>query len=827
FRVVRAKRTIWLLERASISRVGPDEWAVVGILIDVSALKEAEAARQRSEAQLRQILSRADCMLWRARVTEAAGRMHWQFSAPASGLQSRIFGAGDTTEREGVNGDVANDIYGGMQRPERAETEARCVAALHHGAPGYEQEFRLVKGGQTLWLNERVAIRPVGPGEWELSGITVDVTARREAERAHQESEEQLHQLLDRADCLLWRARVVENEPGRLDWPLLYIPRSRLYEELFGREPDEHPNLMWSELNVPELAEMNVRSTQAIRGGAPGYQQEFRAQREGRWHWLHEQTSINRVGPQEWNLVGVITDITARREAELALSAEKERLAVTLRAMTEGVITTDTRGTVQYLNRAAGTLTGWDEAAAVGRPLAEVCRLHEGSTSDLATVPFAQVVEGNSVLNLPPQAHLRGRDGVDRRVEGCCIPIHAADSVLIGTVLVVRDVTERERLEQELARASKLESVGILAGGIAHDFNNILTVIMGNVTLALLDASELAKVEYYLRETERAALRARDLTQQLLTFAKGGDPIRAAVRLPEIIREVAEFALHGSRVRCEYEFAPDLWPADADKGQIGQVIQNLVINSVQAMPEGGIVRIRAANVAPASASQAPFATGDFVQITVADTGTGIKAEHLGKIFDPYFTTKQQGSGLGLATVYSIVRKHQGHIEVESELGRGTRFHLWLPALRAQQLEFTESRAAAAAPMQGRVLLMDDEETIREMARFLLGRLGFEVEVAGDGRDAVREYQRAREAGRPYDLVIMDLTVPGGMGGQEALAELRRIDPAVKAIVSSGYSSDPVLANFRQYGFRGVVAKPYQLDDLTRVLREVLAAPAEP
>jgi len=245
------------------------------------------------------------------------------------------------------------------------------------------------------------------------------------------------------------------------------------------------------------------------------------------------------------------------------------------------------------------------------------------------------------------------------------------------------------------------------------------------------------------------------------------------------------------------------------------------------MPEGGIVRIRAANVVPASASQAPFATGDFVQITVADTGTGIKAEHLGKIFDPYFTTKQQGSGLGLATVYSIVRKHQGHIEVESELGRGTRFHLWLPALRAQQLEFTESRAAAAAPMQGRVLLMDDEETIREMARFLLGRLGFEVEVAGDGRDAVREYQRAREAGRPYDLVIMDLTVPGGMGGQEALAELRRIDPAVKAIVSSGYSSDPVLANFRQYGFRGVVAKPYQLDDLTRVLREVLAAPAEP
>jgi PAS domain S-box-containing protein len=825
FRVVRPDRTLWLLERVSITRTGPDEWAAVGMFIDVTARREAEEARKRSEAQLQQILSRADCMLWQARVTEVDNRMNWQFSAAPSGLQHRIFGAEGAIQREGVNGDLTNDLYIGLERPERAETEARCTAALHGGAPGYEQEFRLIKDGQTLWLHEQVSITPIGPGEWELGGITIDVTARREAERARRESEEQLHQLLTQADCLLWQARVVENAAGVLDWQL-YIPRSSLYRELFGADPEEHPNLMWSELSVPELAAMNVRATDAIRRGEPTYEQEFRARREDRWYWLHEQVSLTRMGPREWNLVGVITDISARRAAELALAAEKERLAVTLRAMTEGVITTDTEGVVQFVNRAAAELVGCDETDVVRRPLGEICDLRDGRGSGASAVPFAQVLQADNMSNLPPHTRLVSRDGAERRVEGCYVPIHAADSSLIGTVLVFRDVTERERLEEEIARASKLESVGILAGGIAHDFNNILTAIMGNVTLALLDAGELAKVEHYLRETERAALRARDLTQQLLTFAKGGEPIRAAIRLPEVIREVAEFALHGSRVKCEYDFPADLWPADADKGQISQVVQNLVINAVQAMPEGGIVRIRARNETPSGLSQPPFRAGDYVHISVADTGTGIKAEHLAKVFDPYFTTKQKGSGLGLATVYSIVKRHEGHVEVESELGRGATFHLWLPALRESPPDLPAHPAAAAGSMQGRVLLMDDEEPIREMARFLLNRLGFEAELAADGAEAVRMYQTAQSGGQPFDLVIMDLTVPAGMGGQEALERLRQINPDVKAIVSSGYSSDPVLANYRSHGFRGMVAKPYQLDDLTRALREALTgAPA--
>jgi signal transduction histidine kinase/CheY-like chemotaxis protein len=431
------------------------------------------------------------------------------------------------------------------------------------------------------------------------------------------------------------------------------------------------------------------------------------------------------------------------------------------------------------------------------------------------------------LVDIPPQTRLVGRSGAACTVEGCCAPVHDAASEIVGAVLVVRDVTVRQRFEEELERASRLESIGILAGGIAHDFNNILTAVMGNITLALLDAEGLATVERYLQEAERATLRARDLTQQLLTFAKGGDPVRSAVPLPEIIREVAAFALHGSSVRCDFDLPPGLWPADADKGQLGQVVQNLVINAVQAMPEGGSIRIGAANETVPKDSQRPLRPGDYVHISVADAGTGIKAEHLARIFDPYFTTKQHGSGLGLTTVYSIIRKHQGHIEAQSELGRGTTFHIWLPALRDGEPEEAGDQVESVAPMTGRVLFMDDEEPILAMAGMLLRRLGLQADLVRDGAEVVKKFSESYYAGRPYDLVVMDLTVPGGTGGREAIDQLRRIDPNVRAIVSSGYSSDPVLANYRAYGFCGMVAKPYKVEDFTKVLRSALRGSRSP
>jgi signal transduction histidine kinase/CheY-like chemotaxis protein len=435
-------------------------------------------------------------------------------------------------------------------------------------------------------------------------------------------------------------------------------------------------------------------------------------------------------------------------------------------------------------------------------------------------MPVARAISEHRVVDFPLHSTLVNRQGVHCVVDGRCAPMHDLNGRAIGAVVVFRDVTERARLEAELLRSSKLESVGILAGGIAHDFNNILTVVMGNVTLAMLDSGVMAVAGRWLGEAERGVLRARDLTQQLLTFAKGGEPVRKTVQLPEIVREVTEFALHGSKVRSEFVFDPDLWAADVDKGQIGQVVQNLAINAVQAMPEGGLITIAIHNEQVLPESARPLQVGKYLRLEISDTGMGIRAEHLQRIFDPYFTTKQSGSGLGLATVYSIVRRHQGHIDVESALGQGTTFYIWLPAVLATApVEVDEP--VEMASMSGRVLFMDDEDTICTVAKVLLERLGFTPVTVPDGATAVAAYEEARQKGEPFKLVIMDLTVPGGMGGMEAMGKLLKLDPRVRAIVSSGYSSDPVLSSYRAHGFRGMVPKPYKLTDLSRTIRAVL------
>ena len=977
FHIPKPEGDIWVAEQASITPRGPGEWDVVGVIVDITARRDAEEARRATEAQLRRILELADCMVWEATVAESAdGNLKWTFYTTRSVLYRRLFGEGPTT---------TEFSWDRLNVPEHAEMHERATRAIRSKAPGYEQEFRVVLHQRVAWLREVVTISPAGAGQSRLVGVITDITAQREAQEAQRASQAQLEQMLASVDCLLWQARVFEMADKRLRW-VMFVPRSRLYRELFGRDPGTPATLAWpAVVDEATVAEIDGRAAAAILSGQNGYEQEFRAQRGERAFWLHEQVTISAVGPGEWRLVGVITDLSERRAAEqavraselryrtlyqhtpvaiveadfsevgrwmqalreqgvrdlgiklraeprqvleaakrvrvvdcndsamtmlraksksdfrrkrwmlatpssldvirramvslwegrntleaememkdfdgqvhqmhlrwwmerteagldlrqsvmvfvdltelkrveAALAAEKERLAVTLRAMAEGVITTDVEGRVQFMNPAAAAFTQRGSEAAIGRPVSEICRLENDRTGEPVEVPVGRVARGDVVLELPSRTRLVAADGASRLVEGCCAPIHSASSAVIGTVLVFRDVTEHDRLEQELVRATKLESVGILAGGIAHDFNNILTAVMGNVALAALDVDPASDAGRSLREAEKATLRARDLTQQLLTFAKGGEPVRAAVRLDAIVKEMTTFTLHGSSVKAEYALPADLWPADADKGQIGRVVQNLVLNAVQAMPEGGTVRIALANERIDGLSRLPLAPGDYVRIEISDTGVGIKPEHLPRIFDPYFTTKQMGSGLGLAAVYSIVNKHRGTIDVKSQLGKGTTFRIWLPA----SARSAESADQAGTPpqtmsMKGRVLFMDDEESIRQMAVFLLRRFGFEVTCVADGEEAVNVYRSAHEEGRGFALVIMDLTVPGGMGGKEALIRLRQIDPNVRAIVSSGYSSDPVLANYREHGFCGVAAKPYEVNDLARVLREALAS----
>jgi PAS domain S-box-containing protein len=472
------------------------------------------------------------------------------------------------------------------------------------------------------------------------------------------------------------------------------------------------------------------------------------------------------------------------------------------------------------MNEGAGALTGWIPASAVGRPIDEICCLTDEKQSRPIIAPIASALASAKPIDLPVRTRLQTRGGGLRHVEGRCAPMHDPAGRGLGAVLVLRDVTERERFDAEMLRASKLESVGLLAGGIAHDFNNLLAIVMGNLTLALLDEKTRSAGERWLREAERGTARARDLTQQLLTFAKGGEPVRSAVLLSDVVREAAEFALHGTAVRCEFEFAADGRPADADKSQIGQIVHNLVINAVQAMPHGGVIRLALQNETVASGARPPLAAGNYLRLEITDTGAGIAPENLPRIFEPFFTTKELGTGLGLATVYSVVQKHHGHITVESELGRGTTFRIWLPAAEAAPTP-TKASAWPFEKLRGRVLFMDDEAPIRAMTHALLERLGLDVTLATNGHEAVQHFMQARASGQPFDVVIMDLTVPGGMGGAAAMGEILKLDPGARGIVSSGYSSDPIMANHRAHGFRGSVPKPYKVADFARTLREVM------
>jgi CheY-like chemotaxis protein len=327
-----------------------------------------------------------------------------------------------------------------------------------------------------------------------------------------------------------------------------------------------------------------------------------------------------------------------------------------------------------------------------------------------------------------------------------------------------------------------------------------------------------------IEDAEKASLRARELTQQLLTFSRGGSPVKDTVDLEQLVRESAEFVAHGSSVRLRFSVEDEIWPVLVDRGQTGQVVDNLVINAIQASPEGGFVDIRMTNVTVDSDSPLPLSSGRYVRITVQDYGTGISREHLDKVFDPYFTTKEMGSGLGLSICFSIVKKHGGCITAESVPERGSVFHVYLPAVNAADIdpEESEEAALAAGPRGLRLLLLDDEAMVRSVATQMIEKLGHQVDGVADGEDAVRVYRRAMDKGSPYDVVILDLTVPGGMGGEEVVRRLREMDPGVRAIVASGYSDHPVMADPEKFYFAAVIVKPFRLGDLARTLKKVMA-----
>ena len=522
--------------------------------------------------------------------------------------------------------------------------------------------------------------------------------------------------------------------------------------------------------------------------------------------------------------VAMIRDVTERKRFEQQIDKEKESLAVTLRSIGDGVITTDVQGKIIMLNNAAEGLTGWTSAEAIGQPLKAVFNV----AIDLAAQAKAQRSgyrnEAQSILlTLPENATLIGRDGSEHVIEQVASPIRDGKNEVAGVVLVFRDITERQRNEAERRKAETLEQLGLLAGGIAHDFNNLLTAIIGNISLASLLLPPSDEMATRLNDAKNASLRARDLAQQLLTFARGGAPIKKTASIGRLIQDTVSFSLRGTHSRSEFDFGSELWPAEIDAGQISQVIANLVVNADQAMPNGGTLRVQCENFIYGGDPQIPdLAPGDYIRIRIRDEGTGIPDNCLKRIFDPYFTTKPKGTGLGLATTYSIVKNHNGLITVESEMHRGSTFTIYLPAARHHELpvEVPHTITPVVAGT-GRVLIVDDEEAIRALVEYTLSHLGYQVSEAETALDGVNLYREKLEAGERFDLVILDLTLPGGMGGKEALKRLIEIDPTVNAIVSSGYAMDATMSRYQDFGFRGVIAKPYEAAELGKVVNEAI------
>ena len=501
-------------------------------------------------------------------------------------------------------------------------------------------------------------------------------------------------------------------------------------------------------------------------------------------------------------------------------------------------------GKLKFVNEAFSRIPGYTVDEVLGMDFKDFVAPED---RDMVVDRYVRMMKGEKVLSNYEFHGIRKNETKRTTIYLVCSPItYQGKPAVLGTV---KDITKRKQLEEQmqlineeleeriierttelkqtykqLYHAQKMESVGILAGGIAHDFNNLLTVILGNILLAKKDVDPEDRVSNVLLEAEDASLRAKDLTQELLTFSKGGEPIKRTISISKLIKDTVNFTIRGTNVTCKFEIPDNLYNIDGDDVQITQVISNIIINADQAMLKGGTIRVRCENVTISSENENTTLpeNKNFIRISIEDHGTGMPKEQISLIFDPFFTTKEKGSGLGLATAYSIIKKHGGKITVESEVGTGSTFYIYLPAAQ-KKVSPKADMDVIEKPSEGsgeRILVMDDDENIRFLLSEILTSYGYMTESACDGAQAIELYKKAYESTNQFDLVILDLTIPAGIGGKETIKELIRIDPDVKGIVSSGYSNDAIMANYRQYGFSGVISKPYRPDDLVRIVQDV-------
>jgi len=583
-----------------------------------------------------------------------------------------------------------------------------------------------------------------------------------------------------------------------------------------GYTKEEIPSLNLASIVDEDYVTPAFEATKDIvRTGFQKRPVEYKVRRKGGgFVWIEAEGSIICRQGKPFAIQGIARDITDRKLAEEALRDSERRYRRLVDHARDVIYRASKDTTITSLNPAFEKATGWSGSEWIGKSIVEIVHPDDWPSAHEMTM---RLFRGEK----PPIRELRIRTKSSGFITvEFNIAEHIENGRVVGVIGIGRDITERREMEKSLHKAQKLESLGVLAGGIAHDFNNILTPILANISMARAFGNFEDGIAEALTDAEKACLRAKSLTQQLLTFSKGGRPAKKPASISRLLRDEIRFALSGSNVQCNHAVPEDLWGVEMDEDQVGQVIQNMIINADQAMPAGGTINITAANLMVRSSDLLPLKEGKYVRTSISDQGIGIPEDHLARIFDPFYSTKDKGSGLGLSICHTIIKRHHGTIQVESELGTGTTFHIYLPSSE-RKLEVEQKRSTNTLRGQGRILLIDDDEAVRRSAEEMLKRLGYDVESVKDGREGVRLYLRAKESRRSFRAIIMDLTIRGGMGGKEAIKRIREADPSVRVILSSGYSDDPVLQEFTEYGFSGAIRKPYSIEQLAEVVHEVV------
>lgn len=704
---------------------------------------------------------------------------------------------------------AGSSIYTALPAGLQNHAREMIAAILDNGRP-------LRREGETngLWYELGIYSIPGGRGRSpRIAFIIRDITNEHRHEEIILDSERRYRQIVDIANegiCVT-------------DKEFRFTLFNRQAQIMFGISQEEALGQTFDIFIYPEDLEDHRLQMQQRMQGLPGrYERRFRRM-DGTPLWAIVSASPIHGNNGFSGSMSLLTDISQRKLVEEAVKESEERYRTAIEHCNDGVAML--RGdTLTYVNDTFVEMFGYDSTEElIGKDQAITVHPDERHT---VTMINRERQRGNK--NVPERYEFKGirKDGATIDVE-----VSATQTQYRGeavTLAYLRDITARKHMENELLNVRKLESIGLLAGGIAHDFNNLLMSMLGNISLAKLYLqSSDTKAKDKLIEAEKTVDRARELTTQLLTFSKGGSPVKKPLNLQPVIVEASRISLSGSRIACDYNFQEDLWKVKADEAQLRQVVYQLTRNAVEAMPQGGSLTISGRNATIDDQQEGILPAGRYVVVSVTDTGTGITKEHLSQVFDPYFTTKdfgpQKGMGLGLAVCFSIIKKHGGQIDVGSEVNKGTTFTIYLRAYEPEPRTASQPVPAIESGSQKerlKILIADDERSILQTTTMLLQHLGHNVVGTLNGVDAIGIYRRSMESGEPFDVVILDLVSPGGPDGVKILREILNIDPEVCAILSSGYPDDPQIINHKEHGFKGVLLKPYRIEDLNSALRSV-------